>query len=294
MGKKRIILQKKCTETKTKKDVKDYEFKSLNHSFVEKALLAAEAQIFKLNKDGKLQEPIILQLGTLVPTAKFKEYTRRMILLPNRLRKLKETTVLLVTKDPVDKFRSALDAEHSVTEGVFKDIIGYKKFKKMVGTSKSALKTSHEYDMIVLDTRLHSLLPKLLGPTVFCKSAQKYPLMVQMAKPDVDAELEKGKKSNKLKDNRVEPDYVLGQIRAWCRNTTFVPSSGPNISIVVGYPYMSGLEIVENIDAVITYLTDRKYRPIGGIINDGLKGITDLYLRADDKSVPIMKSTESL
>lgn len=294
MGRKRTILKKKVNDTKPQKETKVYEFKSLNQDFVEKALLAAEAQIFRLNKQGKPFEPIILQVGTVVPTARTKEYTRRMIALPNRLRKLKETTVLLVTKDPVDKFRSELNAEHSVTEGVFKDIIGYKKFKTMVGTSKAALKTSHEYDMIVLDTRLHSLLPKLLGPTVFCKSAQKYPLMVQMAKPDVDAELEKGRKSNKLKDDRVEPEYILGQVRSWCRNTTFVPSQGPNISVVVGYPYMTGSAVAENIDAVITYLTDKTNRPIGGLVNDGVKGITDLYLRADDKSVPIMKSTESL
>lgn len=294
MSRKKSVLQKKVQETKQEKEKTDYEFKSLNTEFVDKALLAAEAQIYKLNKDDKVSEPIILQLGTLVPTAKTKEYTRRMIALPKRLRKLKETTILLVTKDPVDKFRSALNAESSATEGIFKDIIGYKKFKSMVGTSKNAVKTSHEYDVIVTDTRLHSLLPKLLGPTVFCKSAQKYPLMMQMARPSVDAQLEKGRKSDKLKDERVEPDYVLGQVRSWCRNTTFVPSTGTNISVVVGYSYMAGSEIVENIDAVITYLTDKKFRPLGGLVNNGIKGIVDIYLYANDKSVPIMKNGESL
>lgn len=294
MSRKKAVLQKKVEEVKVKKEKKDYEYKSLNEQIVEKALLAAEAQIYKLNKDGKINEPIILQLGTLLPTSKTKEYTRRMIALPNRLRKVKDTTILLVTKDPVDKFRSELNAEKSVTEGLFKDIIGYKKFKTMVGTSKNAVKTSHEYDMIMTDTKLHSLLPRLLGPTVFCKSSQKFPLMIQLAKPNVDAELEKGKKSDKLKDNRVEPEYILGQVKCWCRNTTFVPSTGANLSIIVGYPNMSGIEVVENIDAVITYLTDKSFRPIGGLVNDGTKGIVDIHLHANDKSVPIMKNTESL
>jgi ribosome biogenesis protein UTP30 len=291
MGNKKGILKKKVEQTVQKKEKSEYEYKSLSPELVEKALLAAEAQIYKLNKDSKIDEPIMIQISTLVPTSlsKEKEHTRRMIRIPNKLRSIKNTSILLVTKDPVDIYRIPLIEKNSPTTNTFTEIIGYKKFKSMVGTSKKAVKTYHEYDIIITDNRLHSLLPKLLEPTIFCKSAQKFPLMLQMAKQDPDATLVKSKKSSKMKDERVDPVYVHAQIKSWCRNTTFVPSTGPSISIIVGYPNMTGAAVVENIDAVITFLSDKNFRPIGGIIHDGMNGILDLYLRANDKTVPIMK-----
>lgn len=293
MGKKGI-LKKKAVEEKKLKEKKEYEYKILTETLREKALLAAEAQIYKLNKDGKTSEPIMLQLSTLLPTSKTKEYTRRMIVIPNRLRSVKNTTILLVTKDPVDTYRIPLNDKESVTTDTFADIVGYKKFKSMVGTSKAALKTNYEYDIVITDNRLHSLLPKLLGPTVFCKTSQNFPLMLQMAPQDVDAKLVKSKRSGKMSDERVDPEYILSQIKSWCKNTTFVPSVGPSLSIIVGYSKMKGIQVVENIDAVLDYLTNEKYRPIGGVLSKGIEGIVDIHLRADEKSLPILKKGENI
>lgn len=290
MGKRRGVLKKKEVEKPRNHERADYIFQTMNQELQDKALLAAEAHIFKLEKEGKMDEPIFLQLTTMVQTSKSKEFTRRMIKIPNRLRTVKNTTILLVTKDPVDTYRVPLTDKEAVTSDTFTDIVGYKKFKTMVGTSKKALKTYHEYDMIITDNRLHSLLPKLLEPTIFCKSSQKFPLMLQMAKPDPDAQLVKTKKSG-FKDERVEPEYVQGQIKLWCRNTTFVPSTGPVISIIVGNPKLSGSEIIENIDSVLTYLCDESSRPIGGIVQGGFEGILDMHLRANDKTLPIMKKS---
>jgi ribosome biogenesis protein UTP30 len=294
MTQKKGVLKRKVVEGPKSKTKKDYEYKSLNDPVREAALIAAEAHIYKLNKEGKSDESIILQLSTLAPTAKTKEYTRRMIVLPNRLRTVKNTSILLVTKDPVDTYRITLNDKDAVTTDTFADIVGYKKFKTKVGTSKAALKTYHEYDMIITDNRLHTLLPKLLQPTIFCKGSQKFPLMLQMATQSADAQLVRSKKTGNWKDERVEPEYVLSQVKSWCRNTTFVPSTGPSMSIVVGYPNMSGVQIVENIDAVISFLTQREFRPIGGLVHEGLKGIVDLHLHANDKTLPVMKQGESL
>lgn len=292
MTQKKGILKRKEPEKNIKKEKAEYIFKVLDSDLKDKALLAAEAQVYKLKKDGLMEEPILLQLSTLLPTCTEKEFTRRIITVPNRLKTVKNTSILLVTKDPVDTYRIPLTEVGVPTADTFTEIIGYKKFKSLVGTSKSALKTYHEYDMIITDNRLHSLLPKLLGPTIFCKSSQKFPLMLQMATQSPDAELVKSKKSQKMKDERVEPEYVQSQIRSWCKNTTFVPSTGPSLSIIVGYPKMTGAQIVENIDAVLAYLTDKKFKPIGGLIVNGIDEIVDIYLRANDKSVPVMRKDD--
>lgn len=294
--KKKILVQKEDKDNQSKVK-KDYGFKVLNEETKQKALLASEAHIFKLNKENMHEEPIFLQIGTVIPTCKEKEFTRRMISIPNRLRKVKNVSILLVTKDPVDEFRAPLSEKGCATDDVFADIVGYKRFKSMVGTSKKALKTYHEYDMIVTDNKLHPLLPNLLESTIFCKNTQKFPLMVQMAQQSVDVkQVQKIKlrKMEKRKDNRVEPDYILGQIKAWCRNTTFSPSTGPVLSILVGYSDMKGYEVVENIDSVLSFLTNKEFKPIGGIIASGSEGILDLHLRANDKTLPIMKKGEHL
>lgn len=294
MAKKKGVLVKKIENDEIVKKTKSpYTFKSLNDSLQQKALLASEAQVFKLNQEGKLTEPILLQISTVLPTSKFKskDHTRRMIRIPNRLHSIKNTSILLVTRDPVDTFRIPLTDKTAVTTNTFTSIIGFKKFKSMVGTSKKALKTFHEYDIIIVDNKLHKFLPKLLSSTIFCKSSQNYPLMLQMALPNNDVNANNEKNSRET----VDIDYIQAQIKAWCKNTTFVPSTGPLLSVIVGYPSMSGTQIIENIDAVLTFLTDKNSQPIGGgVITDGMGGILDLHLFANDKSVPILKKSDRI
>lgn len=288
MVKRKGVLKKAVTEKGKRKEKAPYDFKSLNKSIREKALLAAEAHVYKLNNENIKNETILLQLSTKSPTCKSKEFTRRMVSIPNRLRSLKDTSILLVTRDPVDTFRISLTEKTAVTANTFTEIVGFKKFKGMVGTSKKALKTYHEYDLVIVDGSLHKFLPKLLEPTIFCKSSQNFPLMLQLTKPATGIKLTTDKKAN------IDLDYIQAQVRAWCKNTTFVPSTGPSISIVVGLPGMSGSAIVENIDSVIAFLTNINNRPVGGIISDGLNGISDIHLRANDKTLPILKKGEQL
>ena len=59
----------------------------------------------------------------------------------------------------------------------------------------------------------------------------------------------------------------------------------------MGNPKLSGSEIIENIDSVLTYLCDESSRPIGGIVQGGFEGILDMHLRANDKTLPIMKKS---
>lgn len=289
MAQKKGVLKKKVEKSENKRKEKaPYEYESLDVKLQEKALLAAEAQIYKLNKDGLKNEPIFLQLSTLLPTSSSKKNTRQMIPIPNRLRSVKETSILLVTRDPVDTCRTPLSEKKAATTDTFAEIVGFKRFKSMVGTSKKALKTYHEYDLIMIDHILFRFLRKLLEPTIFSKSAQKYPLMVQMAKSYSSTT------PQSVRDDRVDPDYVLSQVKAWCKNTTFVPSTGPSLSIVVGTSNMTGIQIVENIDAVLTFLTTKKVSQLGGVVRQGMNGVIDLYLRANDKAVPILRKEEKL
>ncbi|GMF02121.1 unnamed protein product [Ambrosiozyma monospora] len=114
--------------------------------------------------------------------------------------------------------------------------------------------------------------------------------MIQMARPTADAKLTKSKRSNKLKDERVEPEYVLKQLKSICKGTTFVASTGSCLNIVVGYTDYHPVELLHNVDAVLDYLVNEKYRPVGGVVKGGFDGIVDVHVKTSESiSLPILE-----
>ncbi|VEU21363.1 DEKNAAC102790 [Brettanomyces naardenensis] len=238
-------------------------------------------------EEGSQHQPVYLVIDTKSPTAQEKQFTPRIIPLPNRIGKVGDQKIFLVTKDPVSHYREPIAKKGSPTEDSFGSIVAFQKFRSIVHSRKSAAKLYHDNDLILIDHRLHKLLPPLLRGTIFEKSNKKYPIMLQMARPSMDAKLVQSKKSTKMKDERVDPEYIQKQVRMICRSTTFVPSKGSCISIIVGYSDMSTEKLVENIDSVLEYLTDVKFAPVGGIIK-GMDRISDLHVKlAESVTLPI-------
>ncbi|ODQ82383.1 hypothetical protein BABINDRAFT_31408 [Babjeviella inositovora NRRL Y-12698] len=236
--------------------------------------------------------PIYLMLNTAEPLTRQSDHTPRIIPLRNRLSKLSEERVLLITKDPSTPYRDALTKKGSAIadDELIKEIVTLKKLKSIARDYRKLTKLFNEYDLIVADHRVYKFLPNILGAKFYLKN-KKLPFMVQMAKPDPEAKLVKGKKSPKLKDERCHPEYVKSQLKSIAKNTYFVPSSGDCISIKVGFSDWECGKLLENINDVVTFLTHGKFRPIGGVIPmDKLKGVN--VKTSTSMAMPVYKKAD--
>lgn len=216
-----------------------------------------------LKSDRSSEEPIYVIITSKTPLARKKEYVPRIIQLTHKLDELTNKSILLVTKDPSTPYRQPLTEKGSPTEDTFNQIYTLTKLKSLAKDPKKITKCFREFDIVVADNRVHKFLPHILGGQFYIKN-KKLPFMVQMARPDPRAALTKTQ-NNKLKDDRCEPKYVQKQMRAIAENTFFhLTSKGNCMSIKVGYTSWKPQQVIDNINDVLSYLTDTKYAPVGG------------------------------
>lgn len=255
----------------------------------EKEASRAVAALVAHSSGKEAPEPIYLILNTTKPMVRKKDYTPRIIPLTNRIDKIQNKSVLLITKDPSTPYRQPLTEKDSPTEDVFNQIYTLTKVKTLAKDPRKLTAMFKEFDIIVADNRVHKFLPDILGPQFYVKN-KKIPFMVQMARPSAEsqAQLAKSKNSTKLKDDRCEPKYVHAQMRAIARNTYFLPSAlGTCTSIVVGKTNMNASEIVANIHDTIYYLVDPKKLPVGGLLGS-TKNIVSVHVKTSESvSMPI-------
>lgn len=239
---------------------------------------------------GEKAEAVYVVINSKIKFTKSKEYVPRIIPLTKKLDSLENKSVLLVTKDPSIPYREKLTEKGSPTEDVFSDIFSFKRLKSQAKDGRKLIKIFKEYDIVVADNRIHKFLPDVLGFQFFYKN-KKIPYMVQMALPEQDAMLTRGKKSTKLKDDRCDPKYVKSQMKAIARNAAFVaPHNGTCVVLKVGYTDWSTSDLLTNINDIVTYLTNQKYLPVGGMLRS-VKNIESVHLKTSDSiSLPLYKA----
>lgn len=261
----------------------------------EEALKTGERSLRSLSNHsrslkGKKVEAVYVVINSKIKFTKSKEYVPRIIPLTKKVDSLENKSVLLVTKDPSIPYREKLTAKGSPTEDVFSDIISFKRLKSQAKDGRKLRKIFRDYDIVVADNRIHKFLPEVLGFQFFHKN-KKIPYMVQMALPEQDAVLTRGKKSTKLKDDRCDPKYVKSQMKAIVRNASFVaPHNGTCVVLKVGYTNWSTSDLLTNINDAVNYLTSQKYLPVGGMLRS-LKNIESVHLKTSDSiSLPLYKA----
>ncbi|KAK6203175.1 ribosomal protein L1/ribosomal biogenesis protein [Scheffersomyces amazonensis] len=237
---------------------------------------------------------IYLSINIKITIVRTKDYTPRIIPITHKLDKVENKSVLLITKDPSTPYRDALTAKDSPTEDVFNQIFTLTKLKSIARDPKKVYKLFKEYDIVVADNRVHKFLPTILGGQFYIKN-KKVPYMIQMAKPSAEsqAQLVRGKKSTKLKDDRCEPKYVKQQMKAIVGNTSYIPSSSGNcLFIRVGSTEWPIEHILHNINDVLQYLIDTKYGPVGGVLKS-IDNLGNIHIKTSESiSLPLYTPTE--
>ncbi|ABN66903.1 predicted protein [Scheffersomyces stipitis CBS 6054] len=252
-----------------------------------KSLKALKSQVNVENGQGDIGMPVYLIINIKIPIVRAKDYTPRIIPIAHKLDKLENKSILLVTKDPSTPYRTALTEKDSPTEDVFNQIYTLTKLKSIAKDPKKVYKLFKEFDIVVADNRVHKFLPNILGAQFYLKN-KKIPYMVQMARPDPNAELTRAKKSNKLKDDRCDPKYVKSQMKSIVGNTSYLPNSNGNcLSVKVGMHNWEVKQILKNIDDVIQYLTEDRFRPVGGVLKS-VENLGTIHVKTSESiSLPV-------
>lgn len=240
--------------------------------------------IKSLKKKFPGDTPIFVVFNLVRPLLHSKDYTPRIIPVPHAIAKLEERSILLITKDPSTPY-AHLNDRGQPTEDVFNAIYSFKRLRSEAKRHSNLVKLFKEYDIVVADFRIHKFLPLVLGEVFYVKN-KKIPFKIQMARPLPTAKLEKDK-TNKFKDLRCEPKYVRHQIKLIAENTYFIPPAQGNCMVVkAGHSNMPAEHIVANIRVIIDYLTNPKFRPVGGLADAGC--IESIFVKTSDSvSIPV-------
>lgn len=249
-----------------------------------KSIKALAAHV-KASEDD-YHQPLYLVLNTKIHLVKENDHTPRIIPLTHKLHSIDERTILLITNDPVNFYKEELQKKGLPTEDLFRQVISFTKAKSFGHSKKALIRLYKENDIVLADARIHKKLPDVLGPQFYARH-KKVPYILQMAKP------EPGIRTHGKRDNRVDPKYVKSQVKAITGNTSYIPPAGGFcIHIVVGFTDWKTLEVLTNINDVISYLVDEKFKPVGGLLGKVGNLHSVLIRTSDSVAMPVLKKKE--
>ncbi|CAI4045537.1 hypothetical protein N7582_003586 [Saccharomyces uvarum] len=253
----------------------------IRSELAEKAL---NALILQCRENASLQNDksiqIIINMGKKMGIKK-DNIPRIIPLTKCKLFKPRDLNILLITKDPSTLFRETLTKDEHTSE-LFKEIISVKNLRRRFKGSKLT-QLYKDFDLIVADYRVHHLLPDVLGNR-FYHGSKKLPYMIRMSK---EVKLKRQQMAEKC-----DPIYVRAQLRSICKNTSYIPNDDNCLSVRVGHIQKHSLpEILQNIQDVVNFLTDRSKRPQGGVVKGGI--ISIFVKTSNSTSLPIYRFSEA-
>lgn len=217
-----------------------------------------------INFEKKLKLP--QQTNTQVP---------RIIPLSNcKLNDYKNLHILLILKDPILDNKEILN-KSDITNEIFNEILSIKQLSKKGKHVTSFLK---QFDLVVVDYRLHHLILKLTN-----NNKVKTPFIIRISK----SIKQKGAKMNEI----IDPKFLKSQIKSISKNSYYIPyNNDKSINVLIGNIKTTNTkEMVSNIFDTLKFLTDKKYEPQGGIIKSN---ILSLYVKSENSiSLPIYDSS---
>ncbi|AQZ17246.1 UTP30 (YKR060W) [Zygosaccharomyces parabailii] len=244
----------------------------------ELATQALESLLKHCGTDQSLQQDKDVQV--IINTAKKmglrNDHTPRIIpLTKSKLHRPKELRIMLVTKDPSVPYRDIF-MKNEATADLFKEIIGIKNLRRRFRGAKS-IQLYKDFDMIIADFRVHHLLPDILG-SKFYHGNKKLPFVIRMSRP-MSAK-------NKTAPTECDPAFIRAQVRNICKNTSYVPNSDNCLGVRIGQIGRHPVdEMIQNINDVVAFLTDKTKKPQGGTVKGGIASI--FVKTANSPSLPI-------
>lgn len=211
------------------------------NSKVPRALAALVEQCQKdpsLAADKDIQLIVQCKRRNRIPTS--SSHPRIIPLHHGKMYRPRDLSILLVTRDPVQKFRDQLK-ENEMTADMFREVISIRGLRRRIRDAA----WSHEFDLVVADFRIHKFLPKALGG--------HKPYLIQMVRETPNSKLREPQ-SEKNKRETLDPSFIRAQLRNICKNTSYVPGAG-DLCIKIGERNRHPLDqVAKNMLDVVEFL----------------------------------------
>ncbi|KAF3937418.1 hypothetical protein ABW19_dt0207675 [Dactylella cylindrospora] len=254
---------------------------------------SSKQSLFDADDESDLEDGVVgvtdpdLALWLIVTTKKFishnKKTKQERIVLPNPyLTSPSPTfTVCIITKDPSTYYRSLVS--HLPYHPSSLTIISPSKLKTHYKTFETRRQLERSHDIFLADDRIITLLPNLLGKSVYGRSA-KVPIPIKLSKIETP-----GKDSESVPKVKLQADAerLQKEIEKAVKGTYFIPSPSPTQTIKIGIWSQSSSSIAENITAVLSHLANN-------LVNGGWSGVRSVHLKAAETAALPIWLTETL
>ncbi|KAG8528522.1 uncharacterized protein KY384_007440 [Bacidia gigantensis] len=216
------------------------------------------------------------------------------ILLPHSLNIARKPSICLLTPDPQRQYKDLVAHSSFPPElaTCINRVIGLEKLKKKYHSYESQRQLRDSHDIFLADDKIITYLSKTIGKT-FYKTAAKRPFPVrlaeekqksnkkQLALPSTKAKKESGE--SKLVKT---PQAVAKEVERTLSMTPIYLSPSATTSIRVGLSSQSPQELAENIEAIVSGVTE-KYVP------RQWRGVKSIHIKgANTMAIPIWLADE--
>ncbi|KAF2122340.1 ribosomal protein L1p/L10e family-domain-containing protein [Lophiotrema nucula] len=230
--------------------------------------------------------PIYLTLATKKHIKDQNRLKPKKIKLPHSLQP-ESVKICLISVDPQRKYKD-LVADPAFPEelrGKIGRVIGLEKLKKKYKPFESKRQIMAEYDVFLADDRIVTALPGILGKTFYSgKGKRPIPVYLQAGTQRSDKSAPQKKED---KPGAIGTAHGVAQeIQTALHSTLVNLSSSANTAIKVGTTSMSSQQIRENLEAVVSALTDR-------LVPQGWRNIRVLHIKGPaTQALPIWLADE--
>jgi ribosome biogenesis protein UTP30 len=197
-----------------------------------------------------------------------------------------DVRICIFTKDPQRAYKDlvASDAFPAALREKVVRVLGVDKLKKRYKAYEQKRALHAEFDIFMVDDRVIKIVAECLG-NIFYKTKSKRPIPIRLT---AGAYIDK-----KAKKDAKEPQDVVGsaqgvakEIESALTSTYLSMSPSANTSIKVGNLSMTPQQLVENTDAVVTDLVNKR-------IGQGWRNIRSLHIKGPStKALPIWLADE--
>lgn len=217
--------------------------------------------------------------------------------IPHALESSSASTICLITADPQRTFKDAIDHPSFPADlrPRITRVIGLSKLKSKYKQYEERRQLFGEHDIFLADDRIVTLLPQILGKT-FYSGGSKRPVPVNIAAPrkrdasGKTVKLAPGEKKAPKKDGEgssgASPADIAKEITKALSSALIHLAPGTSTSVKVAKANMTPEQVAQNIDAVLTGLSEK-------FIPKGWRNIRSINIKGPNSaSYPIWEAGE--
>ena len=237
--------------------------------------------------EGNSVEPIWLTITTKKHVVDKKRLKPGRIELPHSLNKAAITSVCLITSDPQRSFKEVI-SHPSFPKPLASQlrVLGVSKIKTRYKSFESKRQLVAEHDVFLADDRAITLLPRLLGKTLYETSKRPIPVNIAGNKPRDEA----GKKAKVSKDSKSKtvaaPTAMAKEIEKALSSAQVQLSPSVTTSVRIGFSTFEPEEIADNVAAAVEKLQAK-------FITKGWRNIRAIHIKGPNTAaVPIWQTSQ--